>query len=404
MSGFLDLPEELVEAIVEDIDAFSLKQLSTVSKFFVPACQRRHFRTGKLALPKSKDCSGLSFPGALDLFTASPHLAAYVHHISIYFFPPENELTKESDVDAVVRLLPSLKSLAMGLPGIVGWDEIPADLARSIFCLIRLPTLRSLHLTYLDGIPWSLVTYAVRGMSQLTLSQTSLGDSNRLLKADPSPAARPPLTHLTISFIRPNVAEFFLCDDTQSALHSLELLDLLVNGRDPQFLCGWHPASLLTLKHLVLRSAYNRALSIDMHLPLIPNLETIELRLELGSARYVATARPEWKQVFAATLAAMSFPASTPALRCLRLTVFGGGYITESNYIPFAARLFATPDYTEHLPHLRQVHCRMESDVPSGSLEGFIAYMNATFTGPREAGILVCETALLKPHQQSRLV
>ncbi|KAJ7167193.1 hypothetical protein C8R43DRAFT_984467 [Mycena crocata] len=299
-----------------------------------------------------------SFAPVLALFTGSPHIASHVEHLTIYILPahycdayPSTE--SESDIDDVARFLRSLKSLRMDNHTLFRSHTIPPSICR----IFQLPTLQSLHLNRLHA-PVALVAYAVRTFFQLTLSDCGITSDESynihfpLIQADSLPPNPLPLTHLTFSCFFPYARIFILFPDMQRNLRDLQFLDLGISTCHLQFgfLNEWY--SLATLRHLILRSSNFRALpSIDMELPLLPSVQTLELRLDL----------------------------------CISM-----------DYIPFAARLFSTSDYIERLPRLRQIHCRMESDVPAGSLEGFVAYMNAMFPGPLAAGILLCETALLR--------
>ncbi|KAJ7167175.1 hypothetical protein C8R43DRAFT_984434 [Mycena crocata] len=424
MSGFLQLPEELVETIVEEMDVGSSRVLSTVSTSFVNTCQRRHFRSLVLATSDSTPpmASGFrvvqpmaaSFSCAAALFTTSPHLASYVRDLTVHVSSKDvGDPAKEMDIDTVVQSLRYLKSLTIegrmtGASSLVYWEQISSNLMPSIYCMIQLPTIRSLSLKRFKSVPSTLITHAVRSFLQFSIDLVEIVENTVTpsFRTDDHPTPSQ-LEQLSIGNPLSPTEEFILRPEIQSALCGLQSLALHTKYFPPQSL---HNLMFLsTLKHLV----FLHNVPFPTHLPLLPHLTTLDLQFRPTSTQ--DNPRPDWKQMFAFTLSNLSFAASTPMLEYLRFAIILDGRSfdpPDSDFIPIPMAPFDVPDYAQRLPHLRQIHCRIPfpkvRNIPSRyvklamrisraniPLEEFSSYMQATFPAPEEDRILFCDASLI---------
>ncbi|KAJ7939772.1 hypothetical protein B0H13DRAFT_2300483 [Mycena leptocephala] len=389
-----NLPQELVEAIVEEMEIKALVVASTVASHFLAPCQRRLFRS--IGVVVCADCSPSRFPRlrspsagivpVVSSLTAFPHLRSYVHDVAIYVSDQaKDKSTASTEVDKLIQVLPAVRSLSMqGFPFQTSWTNLPPCLVSSLHRVIELPTICSFHLSQFRSLPHALVFRALRSFRRFWINDIDLHGSYARQVACNAVSS---LGHLRLGISRGvGIHRFFLHAKTQSFLRNLQHLDLTTKQLDSQFLLQWPQESLCNLQHLVLRSVYTSGTPAPLQLPLLPTLQTVDFRVELLQSAHIAM--PDWKQIFASILANTCLPTSTPLLECLCLTVHGGGYRIEPTCRPASVPPFDTPDFADRLPSLRQVHCSMRSNVSSRSRDGFVSHMRATFPGPQAAGIL----------------
>lgn len=415
MSQGLTFPPELVEAVVEQIDADkSLQAFSLVCRGFAGTCQRRLFHTLALHIDLAPDSffspSLKTFKRALCLFNSSPHLVLYVRELAMTMYP-SNHIERADAVGDVLDLLRGLEKFTIeGCAGFC-WFQISAEIFPPLWRLIQRPSLRSFSLSKIADIPCALLHYAAVSFSQLSINFTSFDIHNQYQQFRHSPD--PPflsddtfrqgassVEHITILSLweEADMDEIMLRDGMQCALRNLRRLDLRVAnyGLDgTRFLRNSAFSSTLTYLGLDWWSSAPAPHTIT--LPFLPALQTLALRIDFNLAG--AEGPSHWTQMIESALADVDVPASSPILEWLHIVICGGGLRpvgapkTPTWPTPAPWPPFDTPHYAQSLARLREVRCRLENGAHQFSLDTFVGYMEAIFPGPREAGILSFESS-----------
>ncbi|KAJ6513718.1 hypothetical protein C8R47DRAFT_1313830 [Mycena vitilis] len=158
------LPQELVDAILEEVSTSSLGACALTATAFVASSQRRLFRWMSLTnVP--------SYERAARLLTSSPHLGAYFMWLAL-------------DIQHIPKDYPVLKSILAALSSIEHFSIVGAasgpftsnQIGQNL-CLVdflSLPTLRCFALQNLIDVPASLVTRALSSFEQVLLFRISI--------------------------------------------------------------------------------------------------------------------------------------------------------------------------------------------------------------------------------------
>jgi hypothetical protein len=397
---------ELVEAIVDEIDGIhSLEQLSVAATCFAAPSQRRLFQsivltTDPAFFPADVRAGAMrTFTHAFNLFSASPHLVAYVTDLVIVFSRGSNP----DCVDSVFDMLHELKNLKITGYSQGPWDEIRPAVRSSFHRMIQAPSIRLLHLEGIDGVPNALLSYAVRKFSQFLTTHVTPYEwpLDPPLRNDSQPEELSPIRHLTVTstlnplYLDPaQICNFMRLPDTQSALQHLTRLDLCLAGLGCIHSLNFIRESLFLskLEHLELMWTYLTYISDPntLHLPSLPALLTLTLLITDTRNRLFPTT--PWDQVLKSALSTINLPANTPALEQLSFVICGGEE-SEEHETPVPDSSFETQDYAHRLPNLRRVHCCLGKNAPKMSRDRFVAYMDATFPGPCAARILTYDTS-----------
>jgi hypothetical protein len=164
------------------------------------------------------------------LFANSPHLGRYVRNLALCLTPAQDYAAVES----VLHALHNLHFLTILANGpIFNWQEMPAGVTSLLRDLIVTPTLRSLALTRIAGVPSSLILHAASTLDSVMLYRTSARDEAGsatpsfipvLQGSDPSC-----LQKLSIIEIRENPWTSVLGLDLHQYLRGLRDLDLSVS-------------------------------------------------------------------------------------------------------------------------------------------------------------------------------
>ncbi|KAJ7654093.1 hypothetical protein DFH06DRAFT_1203619 [Mycena polygramma] len=161
-----ELPQELIDAILEEVPSSSLGACSLTATAFVATSQRRLFRWMSLTdVP--------SYERAARLLTSSPHLGPYFMWLAL-------------DIQHIPKDYPVLKSILAALSSIEHLSIVGA--ATGPFksnqigqnpCLVdflSLPTLRCFALQNLIDVPASLVARALASFEQVLLFRISIAE------------------------------------------------------------------------------------------------------------------------------------------------------------------------------------------------------------------------------------
>ncbi|KAK7042033.1 hypothetical protein R3P38DRAFT_3447212 [Favolaschia claudopus] len=200
------IPQELVEAILTDFDAFedrdSLKSISLTALNFTGPAQRVLFRSLELDASGSLLDQPDKFERALELFQNSPHIAAYPRNLTIRL-----PLQPAAVGNTLKRLLPHFTQVRRFIfDGLAAaWDDLPDPLQSALTDFLLSSPLEKLHIMHISGIPLEIVTSAVRTNRVLSLQDVDIDekvspdDETQLSNPQSKSPPQPCLTHLMLA-------------------------------------------------------------------------------------------------------------------------------------------------------------------------------------------------------------
>ncbi|KAJ7142688.1 hypothetical protein C8R44DRAFT_760966 [Mycena epipterygia] len=392
------LAQELLDSIVDQVqERITLKACSLVASSFVVSSQRRLFRSVCLSLygPGSRKqpegtnhlTVSMTFQNALHLFTMSSHLGTYVRDLHLGLYPA---FTSHYDVVETVLRITSSRITLLGIFGLdsFDWNSIPTSLTTLLTNIVLRPTVQSLCLEHIRGVPSSFIlcpSFSVVSLYFISIEEdTDTTSTSPFIPSPPDPARSRDLEHLVVT---PPPAS--------TGHQGSPAIEMDMQGR----LTGLRKLSLLYLpvspdkrwKHFLLQSDVQqtlRHLELSFLVGSIPELglpSFLALRtLEIG----LAIANVGVGRILDSVLA--NIHTSAPVLECLSLTLklwASGSWPHHCDPCPS----FASLDFVNRLPRLGQVHFSLDLNGGPQTLGlGFKQFIGYKFPGPKEAGILTC--------------
>ncbi|KAF7340982.1 hypothetical protein MSAN_02083600 [Mycena sanguinolenta] len=359
-----NLPQELIEFILVELDTDSLRACSLVSSPLFPPSQRLIFR--------SLVVSYADIPKAQSLFASADHILHYCTGI----FPP---------------LIPSSRVFLTIKGRTVEWKDMTLPLHSALHALLDSAAVYSLNLAGIFDVPPSFILLALSSFRRLGLYSITLDAS------EPDILERPGTLRTEQLTIR---APY---EDSMKRIADVLLQDKSMPGyldNIKQLTVGMHRAVKPESLRLIGAAANNlRCLHLrcgvfrtHIDLPHLPVLKVIELKLYLG----FSVGLP---QNLYTTIAA--FPETVPAIETLRLT-FYGALPGREDLVNDPAGCFPLFNdacaYRGRLPCLRRVHCNGWWDPANTTREkaewaDFSVYVESKFPGLRGTRILMIAAA-----------
>ncbi|KAJ7654292.1 hypothetical protein B0H17DRAFT_1214387 [Mycena rosella] len=299
------VPHELIAAIVDELedDRESLKACSMVATAFCPPSQRHLFRSMWLhranwqfyTVAQQAPHRGTSIPSGTirrvsSLLSESPHLAIYVRDLTIDLPDSADEdVPLEQILQAVLNLE---RFVISGL--FVRWGDLPLPLASAILDIFARPALERLHLLNMQGVPAPAVLRVLSFVRVLSIDHTTFAEEDEGSSESAWPLSAPRLHHLILSTSIPPTYALMLSPRAPRLTHLKKVLLRVDISARP------HAERLLssiadTLEELELDCG---DLSSPLHLPNLPNLRSLTLRIFRGLARHLPNG-------FAQTLSAL---------------------------------------------------------------------------------------------------
>ncbi|KAJ7024819.1 hypothetical protein C8F04DRAFT_1130250 [Mycena alexandri] len=253
-----DLPQEILEAIVDQLDNSSLQPFSLVATAFAGPAQARIFRSLQIHVDGrvSKDYRPMSPWQAQRLFSSSPHLALHVQHLIIEIPLPERAVDPRiltiparptQCYPPLQAVLPSFTRVRRFiLSGPVGrrrlWVLLPPELKKVLRRIMLLP---SLHELVLNGLTASraLITYAAAHVPVLSVFAVHIEPASS--PAADLPASTAPLRVLALQNVSTSMTSFFA---SPHALHTVR--DLSIQHTEWPIVCTILKGVAGTLTHL----------------------------------------------------------------------------------------------------------------------------------------------------------
>ncbi|KAJ7488984.1 hypothetical protein FB451DRAFT_1362015 [Mycena latifolia] len=267
-----DFPQELIDAIIEEVSIASrptLAACSLTATAFVTSSQRRLFWGISISNLGAYERTAVRL-------AESPHLGAYVRDLALDI----KELPKDCPpLKAILPLLPGVERLS-----IVGNANGPIrnqiGQNHCLIDLLSLPSLRCLALDHLSDVPSSFILHAFSSVEQVSLSSLSIGD-----ETDQDVGLPPPtdLWHLRVfTDVYDAILPFVLHPARLPHLQHLTRLSIVFSPVSDELkyrFMSLISACSSTLNHLSLE------LEAPLELPRLPNLSSLELWLDVDLAK-----------------------------------------------------------------------------------------------------------------------
>ncbi|KAJ7126319.1 hypothetical protein C8R44DRAFT_913818 [Mycena epipterygia] len=391
------LPQELVDAIVDVVDPESLKSCAYVSAAFLVPSRRRIF----CSISISQDGRGrddLSIQQVHSALTRVPHIASYIRNVTVLFYTFSSK--PHPHFEAILGALTHIECLV--LRGSIG---IGTEIAgRFLIAFSKLLTKSSFNRLYLRGIaaPHAFMALAMSRVRTVLLQHVSIIDT--AAGTDELDVDSPRLEQLILpgnNDLDPEIhgaLDFIMHGKHLPRLRRLALGMIFdPAGRSHGVLA--HTASTLEYLELYSGDTYHERPTAALNLPLLPALQSLELRIHLGGHRTLPL------DIYF-TVAAL--PATAPHIHTLAF-VFSidnpKQTIAWATDGPFA--LFdSSAAYRTALPHLRRVRFRllfreMDAHLHASALDAtlreFVAAMEVRLPALRGTRMLEFETGISMP-------
>ncbi|KAJ6494046.1 hypothetical protein C8R47DRAFT_1118183 [Mycena vitilis] len=386
-----DVPQELIDKIVEQVSEDSLRACSLTATAFVTSSQRRLFRWMSL-----RDLPAYQRTGRL--LAASPHLGKYIRFLAlgIHQLPRDYELLKD-----ILALLPEIERLSIE-------GHSVADITRnqSLVDLFARPTIRALGLSCVVNVPSSLILRAFSSFEEVLLSSITLAKVEEG-EATVTGGLPSPDTIWNLGVLGEEMPEgkdeysllFFLLHPARiGMLQNLRRLSVVMPPVPQRALAGF--TSLLvacsgTLEYLELELEAPPA-----YLPSLPAMKSLELWFDVG----LTTTPDTLLSIVADTIDTMS------NLEVLTLGILDRPYDPQirPQWTGRAPRMWADLDALwadSDLPALREVHfsLRWFHSEPQRYSE-FVSFIEVHLPRTRKAGLIRFSSRFILPHQMAKFV
>ncbi|KAJ7261025.1 hypothetical protein C8J57DRAFT_1719811 [Mycena rebaudengoi] len=360
------LPQELVDSIVALVDD--------------PPAQRAIFKS--LWLHPHQQGS-LKVEAASESLAAFPHLAAYVHHLTMVIPHLEGEIYALESILLTVRNLERLVINGRSMR----WSSVAPRLKSALQTIITLPSLHTLHLAAMFGLPSDLICSAASSVSTLAFYRTRLHQSEDP-QHPPSLASDVQLTHIMLLDSGERVKD--LCNlflAVPARVTRLERLSIHIDPQSRTYADQFLTAISPSLRHLSLAIG---GVPEPINLSPLPLVRTLDVQVLISGSRRFPTNFPT---TFA------NLAEAFPSIEVLTLLLIFSPKPPKSpeTWWLFEGTLSdlgpSFPNRTRFL-HLRRVHCKLiprhaEYDL-SAAFRHFCTAMDECMPGLRGTGILTC--------------
>ncbi|RDB16400.1 hypothetical protein Hypma_002963 [Hypsizygus marmoreus] len=145
-----ELPQEIIDKIIDNLwkDDQALKRCALASSVLRPKSQKRLFSF--ITLDKSQSCDRL-----LPLLTENPTLCTYIHDITLMIDQETDPqwLGVNKNLSCILDMLTSLRSCSLSMGNEIDWEDIHSHTTAALFRVFALPSLASIEILGLYGIP-----------------------------------------------------------------------------------------------------------------------------------------------------------------------------------------------------------------------------------------------------------
>jgi hypothetical protein len=254
------IAQELVEAIVLEVDTGSLKASALVSSSFCAASQRLLFRSLKLdgdIQPNSRPYHGQesitsNYSRVYTLISESPHIIAYISHLDFHL---PSKSTSADEITSLQCLLPKLVQVQHCIISAAyintRWSDYPKGLSSDVLAFISRQKLTSLTVKALGEIPPPAFLCFITSALAVAFKYTNMKWNAAEISAI-SPPLSPTLNKLSLGQDTYAVGELLSRPQFSKHLANLRRLSATVLRENPAAVVA---ATANTLQHIFLRCA-----------------------------------------------------------------------------------------------------------------------------------------------------
>ncbi|KAJ6619722.1 hypothetical protein B0H10DRAFT_1142934 [Mycena sp. CBHHK59/15] len=267
--------QELLDAIVSDLDAESLKACSLAASSLRNASQRILFRS--LTLGKRGDMYPPGYGAALcALLKDSPHVTKYISRLVIYTPPSYHSRSAERSAEELPNIGVALSKLVNVRRCIIHgslfyWEQLTPEFSSTFLDFIARQALRELHVISIQDIPLPAFVRLITAAPLLSFSLVSIKDS---VEHPPTivPANGSAIDKLILDTNALSVSDYLVRPEFTPYTATLRHLGTISNDVNNNKLIF---SSARTLQHLRLYFPGPQAAAI--RLPSLPALQSLEL-------------------------------------------------------------------------------------------------------------------------------
>ncbi|KAJ7857574.1 hypothetical protein B0H13DRAFT_2574233 [Mycena leptocephala] len=270
----VELPQELIDAILEFVPESSLRECSLAASSFVHTSQRRIFRALSLSEIAAYERMAI-------ILIESPHLGQYVRQLSL-------QITHiPSDWAPLKRLLSTMHDIErLAISGLANEStRSQIRLNPPLLDILSLRSLRCVALDDLSDVPGSLIIQILSSFEEVSLSWLSIVNEEDEIGDGSSSAASGILWHLSVTGDAHGTILPFLIEPRRLG-HLSRLTRLTIVRLDI-----FHDLLDMFLAFLVACSPVLEHLELEVHLPLVfpqlPALWVLELWIPDDAAQTI---------------------------------------------------------------------------------------------------------------------
>ncbi|KAJ7032039.1 hypothetical protein C8F04DRAFT_671817 [Mycena alexandri] len=375
----IPLPQELVDAIIDQVDEVTtVKSCTLVSGPFLSSAQRKLFRVARILAGRRN----LSLADYSHFLSESPHIASYIRDLDIRAHPM-TEPAALIHILAVVRNVECFTLTIVEMP-----KNNPAFTAALLDCVCR-PTLRRLHLLYMQGVP-STILSAAMAVPAVSFWHISMDATEELPQSDFTPRIRQ-LSLLNSGSAVLDICNFLLHPRKLLYTTHIEYVQIRMDPDSASYDHRFLSACARTLKFLAIDPG---ALVDTINLPYLPFVLGVEIEIYIDHSRQLPRHFPSTLERLASSL---------PIVETITLS-----FVVEPLHPEFAwsdqgALPILGPSFknrTEFL-HLRRVHCKLRArnaaSYKGPVFDRFVEAMEMKMSGLLGTEILTCAVVNPQP-------
>jgi hypothetical protein len=177
MDKRIQLPQELIDTIIENLGEWALRSCSLVCSSWLLSTRRRLFPRIVLVPPHNSGPRPLLYGQRLhNLLLKSPHIATYIRELELYEGQSIKDLAWIGSDQSLPLVLGMLKDLTRIELRRLEWNTLPPALRQSIQNVLALPSLQFLKMEHSNFA--SLDDFSALLSHAKSLTDLSLGDIN----------------------------------------------------------------------------------------------------------------------------------------------------------------------------------------------------------------------------------
>ncbi|KAJ6557906.1 hypothetical protein B0H19DRAFT_122909 [Mycena capillaripes] len=372
----IPLPQELLDAIVDEVDdSTTLKSCSLVATSFLLSSQHNLFRTFWLR--------GCSSQKAAVFLTESPHLASYIHDLTVEIWDTTDTSSNLTAVEVTLRLVQNIECLTMSGRS-KEWSDLGHEVSSALFDCLSRPSIRRLDLVRMKRVPTALIL-ASTAIPVVSFSRVVMDSEEEISEHMHDSAPTPRLRRLLLPTADPEILR--ICDTLvhskkPSYIEQVERLDIRISSESATYDERLLTACAKTLNYPALE------LGDHIRIPQLPLVLQLEMKVFVGIDKRLP---PFFNSNFSQIASSLPLVETITLVFVTNVRLFPEMAWPDQGPLPILGPSFAN---RVQLLHLRRVHCRLLRLSTSPSLnvlfDRFVPAMESKMPRLQGTGILKC--------------